>query len=170
MTLREKLFSFDGRLRRRDWWLISICLSLLSILLGEAVRYLLLGPAWSVFASGWSAVIALSEPRAGLLGLAVSLLVLWPYAAVSIKRRHDRGHGAGLVIAAFVWSYAYPVALFLLPLRPDAGMGLIALYSGVGLLNAVISLWMLAIFGILDGTEGSNRFGPSPKRIIGTPD
>lgn len=162
MTLGQKLFSFDGRLRRRDWWLITLALALLNVVIGDVIRHALLGPAYSVFASGWSAWLALGEPRVGLINTAASLLLLWPWLAIYIKRHHDRDKGAAAVIAAMVWLYAYPALVWFVPLpADDASLAMVVLV--LSLVNVGIGLWLLVVMGILEGTRGPNRFGPSPK-------
>ena len=30
MSLKDKLFSLDGRLRRQDWWAATICIAILA--------------------------------------------------------------------------------------------------------------------------------------------
>lgn len=163
MTLAQKLFSFDGRLRRRDWWPLSIGLGVANLLIGDVLRHALLGPNYSVVTGGWSAWLAMAQPRVGLMNVDVSLLLIWPWAAVYIKRRHDRNRGAASAIAVLVWSYVHPLIILLFPMQdvPDPGLALAQL--GFLLLNFAVTIWILAVFGILDGTPGPNRFGPSPK-------
>ena len=49
MSLRDKMFSFDGRQRRQDYWLISIGLGLSVFFLTEIVM-------WSVFGRDYSLI------------------------------------------------------------------------------------------------------------------
>ncbi|HEV2082562.1 MAG TPA: DUF805 domain-containing protein [Brevundimonas sp.] len=163
MTLAQKLFSFEGRLRRRDWWLLSIGLAIVSFVAGDVLRYALLGPNYSIVTGGWAAWLAMAEPRAGLLNLGVSLLLIWPWAAVYIKRGHDRNLGAVVAIAVLVWSFGYAAALQLFPVPSESDQSMALTFAGLALLNLTISLGTLVVFGFLDGTPGPNRFGPSPK-------
>ena len=141
MTLKEKLLSFEGRLRRRDYWLLSLGMGVVLLGLRVVVDEL--------------AHMSIKDPRLGLMGL----LFAWPITAVMVKRLHDRGRSGWL--AAIVWFptlyrdlAAYWPLLF--PLKfPFSAM------------ETAISLWCLVYFGFLDGTSGFNKYGPSPKSFGG---
>lgn len=122
MTLMQKLFSFQGRLRRRDYWLLSF------LLFGVVIVIFMLAGALGVN-------FAQDSGEATLLQLVVSLILLWPSLALGVKRCHDRNQSGRWLL-----------------------MELIPLVGG---------LWALINLGILDGTQGPNRFGPSPKGIGG---
>lgn len=76
-----------------------------------------------------------------IAGLAY-LASIWPYLAISIKRCHDRNKSG--------WWMLLWIGLSLIP------------YVGV-----LAGLWCLVELGFLDGTQGPNRFGPSPKGLGG---
>ncbi len=122
MTLLEKLFSFKGRIRRRDYWLLNIASS---IVFGVVILF--------------SAMISESDGTSTLLGallmIAASLAVIWIGFALLVKRWHDRDKSWFWVFIAFI---------------PLIG-----------------GFWVLIECGILDGTQGPNRFGPSPKGLGG---
>ncbi len=137
MSIVQMLFSFEGRMRRRDFWLCTLVLwvagwvvsAILGALLfphammmagpGAVGRY---GPGFPMMMSGfWSSY--------GIL----CLLMLWPSLAIAIKRCHDRDQTG-------VW-----VLLFLIPV--------------------VNFFWWLINLGLLDGTPGPNKYGPSPKGL-----
>jgi uncharacterized membrane protein YhaH (DUF805 family) len=42
-----------------------------------------------------------------------------------------------------------------------------AWFLAIGLIPIIGAIWLLVELGFLDGTQGSNRFGPSPKGIGG---
>lgn len=63
-----ELFSFEGRIRRRDYWLISFCVGL---------------------ASGLAAALAEAAPTLYLL---ILIPLLWINLATGAKRCHDLGH------------------------------------------------------------------------------
>lgn len=108
MSLKDKIFSFEGRLRRRDYWLISIALGLAVFLVSDVLRLVLFGPAYSIFTAGFGSFSAWSrEPRIGWLAEGASLATLWPSLALSAKRAHDRGRGARLVIGLLLLTMAY---------------------------------------------------------------
>ncbi len=143
MTFARKIFDFRGRLRRRDYWLLSILVGIVVYVSFLAVRRGL-GfdedelPIW------WT-----------------SLVTLWPSAAITVKRLHDRNRSGWLAIPLLL-----PIATgLLLGLFPDPRLEIAdRVFSGL------MSLWMLVDLGILDGTKGPNRYGPSPKGIGPTPE
>lgn len=136
MPIVQMLFSFQGRMRRRDYWLCAIGLALVSWVLNSIVGMMFM-PAVSVAATGanpmafnWAALSAMSTSS-----MIVSLILLWPSIAIGIKRCHDRDK------------------------------------TGLWLLLAIIPilgwLWLFIDLGILDGTPGPNKYGPSPKGVGG---
>jgi uncharacterized membrane protein YhaH (DUF805 family) len=135
MSIIEKLFSFNGRLRRRDFWLIVLGLCVISWVLNSIIGAMFT-PA--VIAAGdnramqWAAIGSMSTGM-----WIVALIMLWPSLAVGVKRCHDRNKSGWWMLLALI-----PVIGF---------------------------LWWLIDLGILDGTLGPNRYGPSPKGLEGAP-
>lgn len=173
MSLKDKLFSFEGRLRRQDYWGLSIALGLLIFMLTEGVMLAVFGPQHSVFSSGLEA----SNRRVadGLPYLVQSLIAclgLWPNLAMSAKRAHDRDKSARFIVTvlAIMWIVSF-VQIPLMDhyaLQAENGqpsqLPMIALgFTIVGLLSLGMSLYTFIVVGCLDGTPGPNRFGPSPK-------
>lgn len=76
-----ELFSFEGRIRRRDYWIISFCVGL---------------------ALGLAAAIAESAP---FLYLLIWIPLCWIELAVGAKRCHDLGHNGWWQLIPFytVW-------------------------------------------------------------------
>jgi uncharacterized membrane protein YhaH (DUF805 family) len=125
LTLRYILFSFRGRVPRRTWWLYAV----LGPLLISAMAEMLLG------------IVGVAERNAESIS---SLLLLWPCAAVSAKRWHDRGRSGWWALLLF------------LPMLGLISTALLAL-AGLGL------LWTLIENGLRRGTPGPNRFGAVPR-------
>ena len=71
MPMRQILFGFSGRVPRKVYWLYGV----LGPLLVSAMAEMLLG------------IVGVSGPKAELLP---NLLLIWPCAAVAVKRWHDR--------------------------------------------------------------------------------
>ena len=71
LSVPQILFSFRGRLPRKAFWLYGV----LGPLLVSVMLELLLG------------IVGVSERRTEML---TTLLLVWPCAAVSVKRWHDR--------------------------------------------------------------------------------
>lgn len=143
MTLVQKLFSLEGRLRRRDYWLMSLLVG--AVLLVLAIP-LVLGLG-----------IGAADPRLAL----ASLVVIWPSVALLVKRIHDRDKSGWL--AAIYW--APSLASSILDAFPGSGQQPFAM--GLNVVSFLIGLWFLIEFGFLDGTQGPNRYGKSPKGIGG---
>jgi uncharacterized membrane protein YhaH (DUF805 family) len=120
MTPTQMLFSFKGRIRRRDYWLFSILVGVVMVL-----AY--------VIAAVLGVDITKETDKSTLVQFGVSLALAWPSLAIGAKRCHDRNQSGW-------WQ--------LLSLIPIVG-----------------GFWTLINLGILDGTQGRNRFGVSPKGI-----
>lgn len=172
MPLKDLLFGFEGRLRRRDWWIWSIALGIVYYAASDISAALLGLDAHVFFRGGREAVIG--DPLAPLAhALILSLAFLWPSSALTAKRAHDRGASAWPPVlvnlacqALSFWpTESYGVAGRALD-NGDwvGGSGLIA-----GLIIVAASLYLVVVLGFLDGTPGPNRFGRSPKGIGGDP-
>ncbi len=161
MTLKDKLFSFEGRLRRQDWWVLGILVSMISFVFSEMIVITIM-PEAGLFGGNYQ---QMNSPQATLLRIALGLLFWWPSLAMATKRRHDRDHSAKSYFVAAGAVTAVSVGSVVLPL---AGVSLPAWSNWVELaIYMPVSLWMLIVLGILDGTQGPNRYGPSPKGLVG---
>lgn len=136
MTLQQWLFSINGRIGRRDFW-IWIGIWVLAM------------------------VILFSLAGGGMLNLqtAAFMLVclLWPTAAVTVKRLHDRGKSG-------LWALLMIVAWMLL-----AGnwMMLTGIWQwAVGrFIPTLIMVMMLIDLGAFVGTQGENKFGKTTQDV-----
>lgn len=143
MDLRALLLTFHGRIGRKDYWIGTACLivvTLIGALVGLFIGGAIGGPI--------GATILL-----GLIGLAVTA----PGLAVALKRSNDRGYPPEPVLAIFSVSIAYQLVDFL-TLGATAGTTLrIALF-----ITVIGGLWMLVDLGFMRGVAGPNRHGPDP--------
>ena len=80
-TLRQLLFSLNGRIGRRTWWLWAAMLGL------------------AMYAT---VLLRVAGVSATVTDTAVNLLLLWPAVALSVKRWHDRGKSGWWVLVALV--------------------------------------------------------------------
>ena len=136
MTLQQWLFSIKGRIGRRDFWIwIAI---------------------WAV-----TMVTLFSLAGGGLVDLqtAAFMLVclLWPTAAVTIKRLHDRGKSG-------IWALLMILAWMLLAgnwaMLPGVWQW------GVGrFIPTLIMVMMLIDLGAFVGTQGENKFGKDTQDV-----
>jgi uncharacterized membrane protein YhaH (DUF805 family) len=74
----------------------------------------------------------------GILGSVVTLVLFWVSLANAVKRCHDRDKSGWWLLLYWLVS-----------------------------LTIIGLIWPLIELGILDGTPGPNRFGPSPKGVTG---
>jgi uncharacterized membrane protein YhaH (DUF805 family) len=123
--MMQFLFSFDGRIRRTNYWLGAI---------GSGLVYGVIAGICLTLG------IMMSHGQGpGIIGVVLYVIVLffavWTGLALQIKRWHDRDK-------SWVWIFI----------------------SFIPLIGAI---WALVECGFMDGTQGPNRFGPSPKGITG---
>lgn len=136
MTLQQWCFSFKGRIGRRDFW---------------------------IWMGAWVVLMAVAFTLANYDLVAIQSIaffivaLLWPTAAVLVKRLHDRnkaGWWALLLILAWMlaaghWQMLAPVWQW-----------------GVGrFIPTLIIVMMMIDLGAFVGTDGDNRFGPEAERV-----
>lgn len=93
------------------------------------------GPAYMAALTGSGSPAAMLSGL-GLVGCIVWLALLWPSLANGVKRCHDRNKSGWWLV--LMW---------------------LACFTIIG------ALWPLIELGFLDGTQGPNKFGPSPKGV-----
>lgn len=145
---QKLLFSFEGRTRRSHFWIGWL------ICLGVGV------------VTGWIP----------LLGGLISLLLIWPNLAITVKRLHDMGYTGWL--AAIPWVvgiFGAVIGIFMIgatavfnsaALDREEPMAVFALASqALGVFGVIflVCVGFLLWIGITDGQRGPNRFGPDPK-------
>jgi uncharacterized membrane protein YhaH (DUF805 family) len=151
MKLQKILFSFEGRIGRRTYWLAILAL----IVAGQVLTL---------------APFLLDSEDAAVLMLALTsqfiwLLSLWPILAVGSKRLHDRNKNGWWLLVFWV----LPFALFSVGLSialfndPSTGRsGDLPTASILILASLPPALWGIVELGILPGTRGSNLYGADP--------
>jgi uncharacterized membrane protein YhaH (DUF805 family) len=145
---QKLLFSFEGRTRRSHFWIGWL------ICLGVGV------------VAGWIPI----------LGGLISLALIWPNLAISVKRLHDMGKTGWLVAIPWVVSIVGTiVAISMIGITavtsagalddedPAAIFALIGPALGLFALLALVNLGFLLWIGLSEGQPGSNRFGQNPK-------
>jgi uncharacterized membrane protein YhaH (DUF805 family) len=154
MTFAQKMFSFEGRLRRQDFWICTLILWGVSIAMFIAVFSLAFAPIMALGLSEQNggkvedaaafAALAPLIPLFMIFGL-LQLAMIWPSAAVQVKRCHDRDQSGWLVLIIIFG-------------RLLGWIPLIGIIPGL----AAFLFWLINL-GILEGTPGPNRYGESPK-------
>ena len=142
MTMLQQVFGFKGRLRRRDYWIFNIVLVLAVIAM--------VGPF--MLAVGFET----RDRRFDALGL----VALWPSMALLVKRIHDRDKTGRMALIYWIPSLVSTGLSFI----PEFGLGGLKVFLDIG--TGMIGLWFLVEFGFMDGTQGPNEYGPSPKGVM----
>ena len=151
MTLQKILFSFEGRIGRRTYWLATLAL-IVAVLVLTFAPFLLDSEAAAVL------MLALTSQL-------VWLLSLWPMLAVGAKRLHDRNRNGWWLLVFWLLPFALVVGGFSIALFDDPRTGRSGDFStGVILVLASLppALWGIVELGILPGTMGPNRYGADP--------
>ncbi|MGL4727029.1 MAG: DUF805 domain-containing protein [Scandinavium sp.] len=130
MTLQQWLFSIKGRIGRRDFW-IWMGIWVLAMI----VLFTLAGSGWLNLQTAAFALVCL----------------LWPTAAVTVKRLHDRGKSG-------IWALLMVLAWMLLAGNWAVLPGV--WQWGVGrFIPTLIIVMMLIDLGAFVGTQGENKYG-----------
>ncbi len=165
MNLVQKLFSFQGRIRRRDWWLLGIAMAVIGTIVISVLDA-------ALKQSGQTVRMVVND---GFV-----LLMNWMGFALSAKRMHDRGRsGWWLIVPLVVDVAAIALAVTAYFTMMAAGHDQNALSAAIGsaglagivlmLLMLVVGIWLFIDLGCLDGAPGPNKYGPSPKAAAPAP-
>lgn len=145
---QKLLFSFEGRTRRSHFWI-----------------------GWLVcfgvgFVTGWIP----------LIGFIISIALIWPNLAITVKRLHDMGHTGWLAAVPYAITVVGGIVGFIMigasaimnasaleREEPAAIFALIGPAFGLIALLCLVGLGFLLWIGITDSQPGANRFGPNPK-------
>ena len=145
---KKLLFSFEGRTRRSHFWIGWL------ICLGAGV------------VASWIPVI----------GFFLSIALIWPNLAISVKRLHDMGKAGwlvaipwavaivgGIAAGAMMGASVFGNAAVFDSGDPAAILALMGPAIGLFALIGLIGLGFLLWIGLSDGQPGDNRYGPNPK-------
>ena len=145
---QSAMLSFNGRLRRQHFWISWL------ILLGASVVL------------GWIPII----------GTVISIALIWPNVAISVKRLHDMGKTGWFVVIPWVATIigffmivsAVGLAIFTNPQAfenedPEAMLAMFGSMMGGFAIMGLVGLAFLLWIGITDSQRGDNKFGPNPK-------
>jgi uncharacterized membrane protein YhaH (DUF805 family) len=138
MDLVNLFFSFQGRINRAKYWLVTLIWLAVWIVVWLAVIA-------AVFTSG-------SWGLAGVIGLLVLIPSIVSGVSVGIRRLHDRDK-SGWWLLVF---YLAPGILQSVGSQMGA-VGPILSLAGFG-----VSVWAFVELGCLRGTVGPNTYGPDP--------
>jgi len=145
---KDVLFSFQGRIRRQHFWLgWLICLGVGVVL-------------------GWIPI----------LGLLLSIALIWPNLAITVKRLHDMGQTGWLAVIPWIAGIVSIGGIFATvgisaiangenfqSEDPAVALGIIGPMLGFLAIAFVVQIGFLIWIGVTDSQPGENRFGPNPK-------
>jgi uncharacterized membrane protein YhaH (DUF805 family) len=155
MKLRKILFSFDGRIGRRTYWLALLAL-IAAVLVLTFAPFLLGNEEW-VFL-----ILALTSQF-------IWLLSLWPLLAVGSKRLHDRNKNSWWLLVFWLVPFALICGGFSIILFDDARTGRTGDFATGSILifaSLLPALWGIVELGILPGTKGANLYGGDPAQPL----
>ncbi|MBJ7320618.1 MAG: DUF805 domain-containing protein [Brevundimonas sp.] len=147
---QSAMLSFNGRLRRSHFWIGFLIIFGASLVLG-----------WIPF-----------------LGGLISLALIWPNLAISVKRLHDMGKSGWLVAIPWATSTILVIIGFVVMFagivasgmdesyyedNPMAALSIMGPAVGAFAIATLINLAFLLWIGVTDSQKGDNRFGPNPK-------
>ncbi|MBI1682447.1 DUF805 domain-containing protein [Caulobacter hibisci] len=156
--LIEGLFGLEGRMRRSEFWLMSIGMGVFKFLLTLVISSVIGGD--------------MADSRTVAVRFVVDVLFFWPVMAFAVRRGHDRNRATlySIVLTVIMAIFGYAMILLMGPIsaagqNPDPG-ALLA-FASVWLVYVILAIYWFVDYGCLDGTKGRNRFGPSPKGVKG---
>ncbi|WP_039974650.1 DUF805 domain-containing protein [Vibrio jasicida] len=140
MSIKELLFSFQGRIGRKTYWMWNI------------IYYIMI--------LGFGAGISKLFPAFSYILLPIFLLILLiPDLAITTKRWHDRNksiYWLALNIPLIIGRVATPMTN---PAAQDPSTPQMMVAS----ISLICGLWILVECGFLKGTVGQNNYGPEQK-------
>ena len=140
MSMTQLLFSFQGRLNRKPYWLTNIAVGVGVIILVAI------------------AIVMVGERRFAEAFLTMAILIIlylplfWVSLALGAKRLHDRDKSAWWLVLFYVGpGVASSIG------NEMENMGLV-----LHLVGFAITVWAFVELGCLRGTVGPNQYGPDP--------
>ncbi|ODP39409.1 DUF805 domain-containing protein [Sphingomonas turrisvirgatae] len=166
----KRYFDFKGRSRRKEYWMYTLFLVIVSIVLSLIDAALGLGGSATSDSVATDTTIGGSAAlTGGLLANVFSIATFIPSLAVAVRRLHDLNRSGWFI---------------LLPLGPMLLGGILLAVGAVGALDGsgsgaggaamaglvlmgigAICALVLLVWMFMEGTRGPNRFGDDPKGV-----
>jgi uncharacterized membrane protein YhaH (DUF805 family) len=161
--------SFEGRIGRKSWWLGTILLIVVVLILWVILGPLMGASMMSGFdaSAGADAMLAMVR-KFGIVSAVITAIIAYPAIALMKKRLNDRDRPSWMIYV--FWA---PTVLNILLNLIGAGYTM-AETNGVqmpaptsigwlvSMLSLVVGIWALVELGFLKGTDGPNQHGPDP--------
>lgn len=164
----KRFFDFRGRSRRKEFWMYTLFVVIVSIVLSILDSVLGLGGDMTGTSDITDSSAAVGGTMSGgLLANIFSLVTLFPSLAVSVRRLHDIDRTGWWVLLPIVPMLAGGVALAVSAAAMMTGdgtaMGGVGMVAGILLLVGFACAILLLVWYCTAGTPGPNRFGEDPK-------
>lgn len=140
----KKYAEFEGRSRRKEYWMYVLLLIAIGVVIGTVEGIV-----------GLTGMVGPYGPITALFLLGT----LVPSLAVGVRRLHDTGRSGWWLLIG------YGPFLLSLVLTMAGSLQLAMILSVLALVGFVA----LLVFMVMEGTRGSNQYGPDPKGSEGSP-
>jgi len=156
---------FAGRINRAKWWIGTIILIVVALVLSAILYAFFVGSLASADPAQLSSILR----TMAIVQIILVAIIAYPATAIMIKRLNDRDRPT-----FFAYIFWAPTVLMLLGnlfgltmTTMDVGGGvMMPTQTGLGwvlyLASIAVGIWALIELGILKGTEGPNQHGPDP--------
>ena len=152
----QDLMGMDGRINRQRWWMGVIVLAVIGIIFSWVLGLIFgTGLMMDMTRVTDAAYVNGFISRVGWIGVITGVIFAYPYVALTVKRRHDRGNNGYDAIGLAVLQ-------ILVNLLNALGIGVGSLGNILGLIVGVAGIYILVVAGFLRGTPGPNEYGPDP--------
>jgi uncharacterized membrane protein YhaH (DUF805 family) len=140
MNYAQLLFSFDGRVGRKHFWIWNIIYYVIVSIIGSTLSQV--------------------APDMASIGVLITfMLLLVPDLAITAKRWHDRNKSNWYLLL----NIPLVIGRILMPVPGQVDVSESGLVSAISLVALVSGVWILIECGFLKGCDGKNRFGEPVK-------
>lgn len=146
--------NFEGRARRREFWVFSIGAVLIS-----ALATLIAIAATGGLNTGDAVTLMGLRPTAFGVFAASVVVFICPVLSVTVRRLHDTGHSA--LWAAFLIAFYIAMALTLAVEKYAAALAVASFV--LGFVTFILFVTNFILLFCADSQKGENQYGPNPK-------
>lgn len=140
MNYAQLLFSFDGRVGRKHFWIWNVVYYLIVSIVGTSLIQ--------------------AAPDMATVGILVTFMVLLvPDLAITAKRWHDRNKSNWFLLL----NVPLVIGRILMPVPGQPAVSESSFVSAISFIALVSGVWILIECGFLKGSDRKNRFGDPVK-------
>jgi uncharacterized membrane protein YhaH (DUF805 family) len=167
VTLNEakqmlKIFWFDGRMGRMNWWIVQVSLVIISLIFDGLFRQPFILPDLKGLTPPemWQLVfdIVISNMFSSTPLLILELFLTWVFLTTSMQRLHDRGSDGWRIMFSFAPSFFIVLGAYQLSSSGLTFVNFVPLILG-GVGSIVTLVWLIVECGILAGDIQANDYG-----------